>query len=188
MGRGHPIVTRADVLEQHREAPDDFVPTHRVRVVDPRSGEALRVHLVRLHEPEGPVAYARDPSGREVCGVLSTGLWQSLESHGRVEAEPVRYREEYVPVMEREGLIYFVQAGPGGPIKIGWTQNWDGRVANLQTANPERLELVGTLPGTRRDEARLHRRFAHLSTGGGEEWFRNVEEIHEFLRTAVKAL
>jgi hypothetical protein len=182
------IVTREDVVARYPDAPEDFAPTHRVEVSDPRAGRVIRQDLVVLADADGEIAYARDGHGEEVYGVLSTGLWQCFETHGRITVRDVRYRARYVPVNEREGLVYFVQAGEDGPIKIGWSQHLDHRKASLQTANAHKLRVLGTVPGTRRREAALHAQFAHLRMEGGEEWFRNSFEIHEFLRNAVKTL
>jgi len=174
-----PIVTREDVLDCCPDAPAGFVPTHRVEVLHPRDGRVLRSDLVRLAETDD-ISYAVDARGEEIYGVLPTGLWQCLEIHGRVLATPVRYRESYVPFMERRGVVYFMREGADGPIKIGWSQNTDARRAGLQTANPRRLQVIGHVPGTRRDEANLHARFSHLRMEG--EWFRNCQEIHDYLR------
>lgn len=176
-------VTRADVQDRYPDLEEPFVPTHRVRVLDPRSPtHVLCMDYVRL----GSVgdrgvryAYGPDPS-TPLYGVLSTGLWQSFQIHGRVEVTSVRYDADYVPLQEREGLVYFIQAGTEGAIKVGWTQNVDRRIAELQTANAQKLVLLATLPGTMETEASLHARFSHLRLEA--EWFRNSHEIHDFLR------
>lgn len=188
-----PIVTRADVERCYPSAviASDFVPTHRVRVIDPRQKKrVIRSDLVRLGDPVSNkgVAYAYGPNKDvPLYGVLSTGLWQSLETYGRVEATPVRYDSDYVPPKEREGVVYFIQAGPGGPIKIGWSQEVDRRIAELQTANARKLILLGTVPGTLETEASLHVQFSHLRLEA--EWFQDSEEIQVFLReNALKPL
>lgn len=185
-----PIVTRADIEDCYPGVDESFVPTHRVRVLDTRDRtRVLRLDYVRVSETsDHGVQYAYGPDdGRPLYGILSTGLWQSLEIHGRVDAKRIKYDAHFIPMNEREGLIYFTQAGEGGPIKIGWSQHLDQRTANLQTANAHRLEVLGTVPGTPETEAALHARFAHLQMEG--EWFRNSSEIHDFLReSAVKPL
>jgi hypothetical protein len=180
------IVTRADVLKLYPGAPEGFVPTHRVEVTHPYSRALLRCDLVRLGELNVDIAYARDAHGEEVYGVLTTGLWQCFKIHGRIRVRPVRYREEYIEPLDREGSVYFVESGDGGPIKIGWTQDVERRIAELQTANAHPLRLIGQVPGTMRDETAMHARFGHLRMEA--EWFRNSPEIHEFLRDAVKPL
>ena len=93
---------------------------------------------------------------------------------------------EYTAPLDREGFVYFVQSGGDGPIKIGWTQDLDRRIGELQTANAHPLRLIGYLPGSMRDEGAMHARFGHLRMEA--EWFRNSPEIHAFLRLAVKTL
>jgi hypothetical protein len=46
-----------------------------------------------------------------------------------------------------KGVVYFVQAGDGGPIKIGPTTNdIRERVKRLQTGNPENLTRLLEIP------------------------------------------
>ena len=176
-----PVITRTDIENLHPGAPVGFVPTHRVQVFDPYSHKTLRSDFVKLGEPEGGLSYACVPGDEEpVYGVLSTGLWQCFEVHGRIKVTPVRYKADYIPLGERNGLVYFVEAGLGGPVKIGWTQDVERRIAELQTANAHRLNLLGTVVGTMEDEAATHARFSHLRLEA--EWFTNSPEIHQFLK------
>lgn len=66
--------------------------------------------------------------------------------------------------------VYFIQAGEGGPIKIGFSLNVKARMAGLQTGRTEKLKLLLTLPGTKVDEARLHDKFGRFRIQG--EWFK----------------
>jgi len=184
-----PIYTRTDVEECYSDilVSAEFVPTHHVCVMDTHaSSRVLRTDFVRLDETKtnSGVTYAYGPVTEEpLYSVLSTGLWQSFEVHGRVRVTTIRYQPEYIALKDRDGLVYFVEAGMGGPIKIGWTQDIERRIGELQTANAHKLTLLGTVPGTMDREAALHARFSHLRLEA--EWFRNSEEIHEFLREAT---
>lgn len=40
------------------------------------------------------------------------------------------------------GFVYFVRAGADGPVKIGVSESWQRRIATLQTAHHERLEVL----------------------------------------------
>lgn len=78
------------------------------------------------------------------------------------------------------GAVYFVQAGDGGPIKIGYTSSRVAdRVAALQTGNPCRLEIVAVAPGSMEDESRAHAMFAQCRLHG--EWFAPGPELMAFI-------
>lgn len=71
-------------------------------------------------------------------------------------------------------MIYFIQVGEAGPIKIGFIEGVtmaqvEQRLAFLQTGNAEQLILRGTMPGDLYEERQLHERFADGRLRG--EWF-----------------
>lgn len=70
-------------------------------------------------------------------------------------------------------FVYFVQAGPGGPVKIGKADNVEKRVIGLQTGCPDRLEVLGVIEcdDARAREKQLHERFSSLRIDRSE-WFR----------------
>lgn len=78
------------------------------------------------------------------------------------------------------GHVYFVRHGVSGPIKIGWATEIDERIAELQVGNPERLELLGSRPGTISDERSLHRQFAEHRLRG--EWFSPHADLLAYIR------
>lgn len=78
------------------------------------------------------------------------------------------------------GVVYFVQAGEGGPIKIGTTTDLDHRLQQLRTGSPAPLTLLGTISGDRQQERMMHSRFDSLRMEG--EWFRPGEELMTFIR------
>lgn len=182
-----PTSTRADVegCYPDRVVGADFIPTHRVIVVESRKPKCVvRRDFVTLQQPDNGVCYALGPfTDAPLYAVLSTGLWQCLDTHGRANAIEVRYDADYIAPKDRKGVVYFVEAGCGGPIKIGWSQDTNRRIAELQTANAHRLSLLGTVPGTMETEAAMHARFSHLRLEA--EWFENSAEIHEFLRESA---
>lgn len=80
-------------------------------------------------------------------------------------------------------MIYFVQAGDAGPIKIGYTGSLKRRLPHLQNGAHEPLKVLGVRQGDQSDEKALHRRFdAHRLRG---EWFRPDNEILAFLSEPV---
>ncbi len=72
-------------------------------------------------------------------------------------------------------MIYFVHDEPHGSLKIGCSGNVPSRLSSIQTDNPAALVLLGTLPGDRPEEARLHDLFA--AWRGKGEWFRADVEL-----------
>ncbi len=76
-------------------------------------------------------------------------------------------------------VVYFVQAGESGPIKIGlssWRSLWN-RIVNLRNSNPEKLHLRRVVQGDRALEYALHGYFDHLRLRTDGEWFRCDEEL-----------
>lgn len=65
--------------------------------------------------------------------------------------------------------IYFIQAGEGGPIKIGYSANPAARLVKVQADNPAECVLLGQVLGEKADEARLHNMLARHRLRG--EWF-----------------
>jgi hypothetical protein len=78
-------------------------------------------------------------------------------------------------------MIYFIESGPGGPIKIGFTKTRDisYRVKDLQCGNPEELHVLALFDGEREDETRLHHIFDKYWIRG--EWYRPGEDLLAFL-------
>ena len=67
-------------------------------------------------------------------------------------------------------MIYFIQSGDGGPIKIGRTANVKSRFKRLQIASPDVLTMLAVLDGHSTMEVALHKRFQDLKIRG--EWYR----------------
>ena len=66
-------------------------------------------------------------------------------------------------------VIYFIQSGGDGPIKIGRASNLAKRVAELQCGNPSPLVILASIHGGYDVETRFHRHLsAHRLRG---EWF-----------------
>jgi hypothetical protein len=76
-------------------------------------------------------------------------------------------------------MIYFVQL-ESMAIKIGTTENVSERLAQLEDLYKSPVSLLGTIPGGRREELELHRRFAHLRFGKTEQ-FRPAPDLMEFI-------
>lgn len=72
-------------------------------------------------------------------------------------------------------MIYFIQAGEDGPIKIGRSSNEVGRFGGLQTATYERLHLRATLDVPDEIEGYFHTILSGARIRG--EWFDSKETI-----------
>lgn len=80
--------------------------------------------------------------------------------------------------------VYFIQAGKDGPIKIGTANGVRRRMANLQSAHYEILELLGIVIGDRDVEREFHERLADSRLRG--EWFRPTATVLAFIEEALK--
>lgn len=80
--------------------------------------------------------------------------------------------------LEAPGIVYFLRSG--GYYKIGWTADLAGR---MKSYAPDTL-LLATFNGTRRDEKRLQKRFAHVKTHG-REWFAMTADLTRFIEQVV---
>jgi hypothetical protein len=85
-------------------------------------------------------------------------------------------------------VLYFVQEGDGGPVKIGLATSMARRFKTMQTGNSTKLHLLGCWPTTELDpsaetprevESAIHRQFAHLRLRG--EWFAPTDELLGFI-------
>ena len=73
-------------------------------------------------------------------------------------------------------MIYFIQQGIAGPIKIGKTEDMKSRMHDLQVGNPDQLRLVGVQD---RDEITLHIKYRDHRLRG--EWFKASQEIVDYI-------
>lgn len=78
-------------------------------------------------------------------------------------------------------MVYFIQQGSNGPIKIGRATNPVQRLRNIQVANPWRCRLLGTVDGSKREEAAMHARFSDDRMDG--EWFRPSPRLYRYIVT-----
>jgi hypothetical protein len=84
--------------------------------------------------------------------------------------------DEYTTI---EPSTYFLQAGDGGPIKIGSTRNLAVRFRTLCTMSPVPLRLLGVIEGEdAEDRCRFHLGAFRLHG----EWFAPSPVVLEFIR------
>lgn len=79
-------------------------------------------------------------------------------------------------------MIYFVQFGDGGPIKIGTTTNLKRRMEALQNASPESLKVLATIEGGPNEEKILHNIMKADRLKG--EWFNPSRLIMSVVKKA----
>ena len=73
--------------------------------------------------------------------------------------------------------LYIIRMGDSGPIKIGVAANPHARMEELQTGNPEKLQLVKVFKNCGKYEQEAHKKFRRYRMQG--EWFEN-EALHIF--------
>lgn len=76
-------------------------------------------------------------------------------------------------------MLYFIQAGDDGPIKIGHATSPRDRLWDLQSGNHLQLHVLLELPGTVHAERAAHHAFADLRIRG--EWFRADRRLLAFI-------
>ena len=81
-------------------------------------------------------------------------------------------------------LLYFIQAGEDGPIKIGTSRDPGGRLKQLQTAHPETLRLLAVIAAEGEfAEAAIHRALRGDAVSG--EWFRDSSALRSYIDAAL---
>lgn len=89
-----------------------------------------------------------------------------------------RNKLDNVPAKPRQpGFVYFVSDGQF--VKIGWTADWRQRMTTIQSANPNKLQILAVCRGSTYRELALHRRFEKHHTQG--EWHRLDQEIRDYI-------
>lgn len=99
---------------------------------------------------------------------MPTGRWVN----GSFQAAPV--------VQGNDEIVYFLQCGKGGPVKIGWSTDGWGRVLSIAMGMPHRMAFVSIVVGGRQLERRLHQRFKRYRLNG--EWFKPEGELKALMR------
>ena len=74
--------------------------------------------------------------------------------------------------------VYFVQAGEGGPVKIGCSDEHKKRLRRLQSLNHAELKIIRVVEGDRETERWFHKQFVKNHIRG--EWFAFSEEMLSF--------
>ena len=78
-------------------------------------------------------------------------------------------------------MIYFIQEGKDGAIKIGYSSDPETRLRSMQTGNSSRLYLRKVFEGGRQAEAEVHERLDGLRIRDDGEWFEPASEVFDRL-------
>ena len=84
-------------------------------------------------------------------------------------------------------MIYFIQDGKKGSIKIGYSKDKEGvkkRLTSLQTGNPKKLTIIKQFKGGLGLENKIHKKFEFLRLHG--EWFSYHKELMNFKLSDLK--
>lgn len=86
--------------------------------------------------------------------------------------------------MSTPKFVYFLKPkNMDGPIKIGCSDTPISRLMIFAAWSPFPLELIGSVPGTFKDETRLHSCFSHYHSHG--EWFHSATDLQETIQTIL---
>ena len=82
-------------------------------------------------------------------------------------------------------MIYFIQYGTDGPVKIGTVSGHNAvsvshRLASLQGATPTKLRIIGFCQGGKKEEILLHKEMRPFRVSG--EWFALRSELVEVIK------
>lgn len=80
-------------------------------------------------------------------------------------------------------MIYFIQCGENGPIKIGQSDNPEERMAQLQTACPYELKMLWVYKNSDWTEIAIHGEFSHERIRG--EWYHPSQSILSFIEEVL---
>ena len=127
------------------------------------------------------------------AGVSTTSIDRAVQVEKAEESEAVISGKKTVNqvLYEMETLsgqtvskgVYFLKNTSSGNIKIGFTNQLKPRISALQTATPDRLELLHVIPdGTQETESALHEKFSNLLLSG--EWFQGAPVL-EFVSEVI---
>lgn len=132
---------------------------------------------------DGTISCADDLAAFEVSFGATEEFWEAVAETEWIVFQNGRAVIRGTPTSNRKkanGQIYFVLARKANLLKIGFTaRQVSTRIDELQTTCGERLELLGSIPGTEIEEDNLHFRFRDQRTYG--EWFSFDGELVDFV-------
>ena len=79
-------------------------------------------------------------------------------------------------------MIYVIEEGINGPVKIGTAVDIKKRIKALQAGNSKKLNLLITFEGDRSLECKIHKALDKYRIPGTKEWFYRVNEVFSYLQ------
>ncbi|ABI82018.1 hypothetical protein Pcar_3404 [Syntrophotalea carbinolica DSM 2380] len=80
-------------------------------------------------------------------------------------------------------MIYIIEEGENGPLKIGFAADIEGRIKTLQVGNSQELNLVMSFEGSSDLENKIHKNLSRHRIRSNGEWFYNNAAVWEYLKT-----
>lgn len=188
---------------------DQTLPTSRLDALDRLREDgpvsvAARFVKFGLEDVHG-VAAPLNPFSDRVCliGGRAEGITGATPDEADPDVADPMHRGEYIAVTstvtpnirgvsgrtetwdnKHGGIVYFIQATIGGPVKIGYTRSRERlpeRLKEIQVGNPFRLRVCHVEDNVDGDrELELHRKFQKLRMSG--EWFLPDNDLAEISR------
>lgn len=72
-------------------------------------------------------------------------------------------------------MVYFIQDGDDGPIKIGFSKTPQVRIAAIQVNHAREIKILAITDGEREDERKIHQSLANHHIRG--EWFLPSDDV-----------
>jgi len=78
-------------------------------------------------------------------------------------------------------MIYVIEEGLNGPLKIGTTVNLEERLKTLQSGNSKQLNIIMSFKGDSKLESKIHKDLAEFKIREKGEWFYRNEKVFLYL-------
>ncbi|MFW8602511.1 GIY-YIG nuclease family protein [Desulfobacterota bacterium M19] len=79
-------------------------------------------------------------------------------------------------------MIYVIEEGTNGPLKIGTTVDIEKRIKTLQAGNSKQLNVIMTFEGGPSLENKIHKALDKHRVPGTKEWFYRVDEVFSYIQ------
>ena len=127
-----------------------------------------------MSESEKNELHAWEKQFVDGSGEYGTSDWPGWSKY--IGPRPISTERE----VDSFGYVYLIRLS-SGECKIGISKNVENRISNLQTANPNEINLLHTFPASNAREAEsvLHQKFSHLRIRN--EWYSLKKEDIEYI-------